>query len=116
MYPLLRQVQLARIGSKGPARRLAGIEPPKFGTAQTTFTGLQARLDRDHRVLQGLKSRSSTARGRTIRWQMRTGPRVFTARLPWPRRSFYFHVRHRLRHPAPAAASEESARRDFLRN
>ncbi|MGC4060917.1 MAG: DUF1993 domain-containing protein [Aquabacterium sp.] len=46
MFPLTRQVQIAADMTKGGAARLAGIDIPKYEDNETTFSELQARLDK----------------------------------------------------------------------
>ena len=46
MFALTRQVQIAADMVKGGAARLAGVEPPKYDDNETTFTELQARLEK----------------------------------------------------------------------
>jgi len=46
MFPLSRQVQIAVDIAKGCGSRLAGLEPPKYEDNETTFSELQARIDK----------------------------------------------------------------------
>jgi hypothetical protein len=46
MFPLVKQVQVACDNAKGATARLAGIEAPKFEDTETTFSELQARIDK----------------------------------------------------------------------
>lgn len=46
MFPLTRQVQIAADMTKGGAARLAGIDIPKYEDNETTFSELQARLEK----------------------------------------------------------------------
>jgi uncharacterized protein len=54
MFPLLRQVQVACDFAKGPAARLAGVEVPAMADVETTFEGLQSRIDAVLALLAGL--------------------------------------------------------------
>jgi uncharacterized protein len=44
MFPLVRQVQVATDQAKNGLARLAGVEPPRYDDAETTFDQLKARI------------------------------------------------------------------------
>jgi len=55
MLALARQVQIASDNAKGCAARLAGVDPPKFEDAETTFAQLYERIDKTVAFLKTLK-------------------------------------------------------------
>jgi uncharacterized protein len=55
MLPLVKQVQIASDNAKGPAARLAGIEPPKFEDNEATYAQLTERIDKTLAFLKTLK-------------------------------------------------------------
>ena len=55
MFPLVRQVQLTTDFAKGPAARLAGLEPPKYEDTEASFADLKARVAKTVAYLKGLK-------------------------------------------------------------
>jgi hypothetical protein len=55
MLPLVRQVQIATDNAKGPAARLAGIDPPKFEDTEATYEQLVERIDRTLAFLKTVK-------------------------------------------------------------
>lgn len=95
MFPLTRQVQIASDNAKGPAARLAGMEPPKYEDNETTFADLQARIAKTIAFLQGLKAgQIDGAEDRQIVLQMRAGPLEFKGQaylLNFALPNFYFH-------------------------
>jgi uncharacterized protein len=56
MFPLSRQVQIATDIVKGGAARLAGVELPSFPDTETTFSELQARIQKTIDFLKTLTS------------------------------------------------------------
>jgi uncharacterized protein len=54
MFNLTRQVQLVTDFCKGCGARLAGVANPSYADDETTFEGLQARLDKSIAFLEGL--------------------------------------------------------------
>jgi uncharacterized protein len=54
MFPLTRQVQIAADFAKGTAARLAGLEPPAYPDAESSFAELAARIDRTLEFLKTL--------------------------------------------------------------
>jgi uncharacterized protein len=96
MFSLLRQVQLVTDFAKGCASRLAGVAVPSYADDETTFEGLQARLDKCVAFLESLdKASFDGAETREINLKM--GGRDYTlsgqdyannAALP----NFYFHM------------------------
>lgn len=95
MFPLTRQVQIASDNAKGPAARLAGMEPPKFDDNEASFADLQARIAKTIDFLQGLKpAQIDGAEDRQIVLQMRAGPLEFKGQaylLHFALPNFYFH-------------------------
>ena len=95
MFPLTRQVQIASDNAKGPAARLAGMEPPKFDDNEASFADLQARIAKTIDFLQGLKpAQIDGSEDRQIVLQMRAGPLEFKGQaylLHFAMPNFYFH-------------------------
>lgn len=96
MFPLTRQVQIATDNAKGPAARLAGVEPPKYEDNETSFPELQARITKTIAYLQDLKAEQiDGSEDRQIVLQMRAGPLEFKGQsylLHFALPNFYFHV------------------------
>ena len=55
MLPLVKQVQIATDNAKGPAARLAGMDPPKFDDHEATYPQLIERVDKTIAFLKTLK-------------------------------------------------------------
>ena len=95
MFPLTRQVQIASDNAKGPAARLAGMEPPKFDDNEASFADLQARITKTIDFLQTLKpAQIDGSEDRQIVLQMRAGPLEFKGQaylLHFAMPNFYFH-------------------------
>lgn len=95
MFPLTRQVQIASDNAKGPAARLAGMEPPKYEDNEASFPELQARIAKTIDFLQGLKpAQIDGSEDRQIVLQMRAGPLEFKGQaylLHFALPNFYFH-------------------------
>ncbi len=116
MFPLTRQVQMACDTVKSGAARLAGVDIPSFPDTETTFTELQARIDKTVAFLAGFtaaqidgsESRriSIPLRDRTVEFD---GQTYLTS---WVLPNFHFHVTtayNLLRH-----GGVEIGKRDFL--
>lgn len=54
MLPLTRQVQIATDMVKNGCARLAGVEPPSFPDVETSFEGLEQRIDKTVAYLSNL--------------------------------------------------------------
>jgi hypothetical protein len=95
MFPLTRQVQIASDNAKGPAARLAGMEPPKFDDNEASFADLQARIAKTIDFLQTLKpAQIDGSEDRQVVLQMRAGPLEFKGQaylLNFALPNFYFH-------------------------
>jgi len=74
MLPLVRQIQIASDNAKGPAARLAGIDPPKFEDTETTMPQLLERIDKTVAFLKTLKPEQiDGSEGRDIVLPLRSG-------------------------------------------
>jgi len=116
MFPLVRQVQSASDNAKGPAARLAGIDPPKFADTETTHEELKARIARTLDFLASIQpAQIDGSEQRQITLQLGTGPITFSGQdylLTFALPNFFFHVTTAydiLRH-----AGVEIGKRDFL--
>ena len=102
MFPLTRQVQIATDNAKGPAARLAGVEPPKYEDNEAGFAELQARIAKTIAYLQTLKAEQidgSEDRAADARRPAGVqGPGLPAALRP---AEFLFSRHDGLRHPAP---------------
>ena len=56
MLPLAEQVQFVIIHAKSVGARLAGLEIPEFGGAAASFSGLQDRIAKTVKFLEGLST------------------------------------------------------------
>jgi uncharacterized protein len=96
MFNLTRQVQLVTDFAKGCGARLSGVANPPFPDEETTFEGLQQRLDKcvaflesiDKKAFEGAGERDITLRfgGRDV--TMNGSDYVNNAAMP----NFYFHM------------------------
>lgn len=74
MLPLVRNVQIAGDLAKNGACRLAGIEPPKFEDAETTFAQLYERIERVLGLIRDiLPAQVDGNEARQVTMQTRTG-------------------------------------------
>jgi hypothetical protein len=74
MFPLTRQVQIACDMAKGCGARLAGVDPPKYEDAETTFAELQARIDKTIKFLGTLDAAAIDGSARK-EIKLHSGPR-----------------------------------------
>jgi uncharacterized protein len=97
MFALLRQVQVACDFAKGAATRLAGLPVPAMADTETSFDGLQARIDAVLALMAGLDVAAfDAAANREIITQAGTPKeKRFTGQaylLNYALPHFYFHV------------------------
>jgi hypothetical protein len=96
MFPFVRQVQTASDFAKGPAARLANIEPPAFEDNEKTFADLQARITKTLGFLKTLKlEQFAGAEGREITikpggQEMKFKGDAYLHHFALP--NFYFHL------------------------
>ncbi|MBG6464279.1 DUF1993 family protein [Pseudomonas aeruginosa] len=96
MFPLARQVQIARDAATGAGARLAGLEVPSYADTETTFDELQARIARTVEFLEGIREEQlDGAEERNVTLKVRGQEISFNGRdflfgfaLP----NFFFHV------------------------
>lgn len=116
MHPLPNQIQIASDAAKGAAARLAGAEIPSFADTETTFTELQARIEKTITFLKGL-DRAAFKGAEDKEISLKAGPNdlkfsgaQFLTSFALP--NFFFHVTTAfalLRHNGV-----EIGKRDFL--
>lgn len=96
MFPLARQIQIASDGVKGCGARLAGIDVPSFPDTETTFSELQARIDKTVDFLKGLTpAEIDGTEAKAITLPLRSGELQFTGQsylLNFVLPNFFFHV------------------------
>ena len=95
MLPLAEQVQFVIIHAKGVGARLAGLDIPEFGGAESSFSGLQDRIAKTVKFLQGLSvSQIDGSEGRAIVLNLQGRKITFTGQdylLKFALPNFYFH-------------------------
>jgi hypothetical protein len=96
MFPLVRQVQVAADNAKGPAARLAGLEPPKYEDNEKTFPELRERIQKTINYLKIIKPEQiDGSEERTITLQVRGNTVTFQGMpylLNFALPNFFFHV------------------------
>ncbi len=96
MFPLVRQVQVAADNAKGPAARLAGLEPPKYEDNEKTFPELRERIQKTINYLKVIKPEQiDGSEERTITLQVRGNTVTFQGMpylLNFALPNFFFHV------------------------
>jgi uncharacterized protein len=116
MFNLTRQVQLVTDFAKGCGARLSGITNPAFSDDETTFEGLQARLQKCIGFLEGLDQAAfASAENREVTVkaggkEVTMAGQAFVNSYAFPH--FYFHMTtayNILRHNGV-----ELGKRDFL--
>ncbi len=118
MFPLLKQVQLVSDFAKGPATRLAGIEPPKWADDEKTFDDLKNRISRTVHLLHGIDLAAIDA-GETRDIYFNVGPMAkvmkgtdYLQHFALP--NFYFH--HVTSYAILRHNGVEVGKRDFMGN
>ena len=96
MFPLTRQIQLVTDFAKGPAARLAGVEPPAMPDVETTFAQLHARIDATAAFLDSLAPAAfEGAEGRVIVFKAGGAERSFRGDeylANYAQPNLYFHL------------------------
>jgi hypothetical protein len=96
MLNFTKQVQIASDTAKGAAARLAGVDIPKFEDNETSFTELQARIDKTIAFLDTLtEAQFEGAAERKVVLALRERTLEFTGAdylTTWALPNFYFHV------------------------
>ena len=96
MFPLLRQIQIASDGAKGPIARLAGVEIPKYEDTEETIADLKARLAKTIDFISSIKpAQIDGTEDKDI--HLKLGPREVDWKgmqylLGFALPNFYFHV------------------------
>lgn len=95
MLPLAEQVQFVIIHAKGVGARLAGLEIPEFGGAEASFLGLQDRIAKTVKFLEGLStSQIDGSESRAVVLSLQGKKVTFTGQdylLKFAFPNFYFH-------------------------
>ena len=79
MLPLTRQVQMVSDSAKGAGARLAAVAVPSFPDTETSFSELQARLDKTIDFLKGLDEAAfAGAAEREVKLKTGASEHVFT--------------------------------------
>jgi len=96
MFPLTKQVQIACDQVKNGMARIAGVEPPKFGDDETTFTQLQERIAKTIAFANSLKpAQIDGTEAKEIKFSIKEWNFEFVGEqylLTWIIPNFYFHV------------------------
>jgi len=96
MLNFTRQIQIASDNAKGAAARLAAVDIPKFEDNETSFTELQARIDKTIAFLDTLtEAQFEGAAERKVTLVLRERTLEFTGAeylTTWAQPNFYFHV------------------------
>ena len=95
MLPLAEQVQFVIVHAKGVGARLAGLEIPEFGGAETSFSGFQDRIAKTVKFLEGLSaSQIDGSESREVVLQLQGKSTTFKGQdyvLNFALPNFYFH-------------------------
>jgi hypothetical protein len=96
MFPLSKQVQIACDQVKNGMARLAGVEPPKFNDAETTFAQLQDRIAKTIAFADGITpAQVDGTEAKEIKFSIKEWNFEFVGQqylLTWIIPNFYFHV------------------------
>jgi hypothetical protein len=96
MFPLSKQVQIACDQVKNGMARLAGVEPPKFDDAETTFAQLQDRIAKTIAFADSITpAQVDGTEAKEIKFSIKEWSFEFVGQqylLTWIIPNFYFHV------------------------